>query len=88
MDSTTKDGWSISRASNGSNYPPGHEYASGLQCGISYWVELKRHGAVDWYRWHGRNTVLLQEMVRSASCFTRAELLELAGDDLGLWYEI
>lgn len=79
----TSDGIEITRARGGWSYPP--PLSSGkVDCtSNATWLEIKG----DWYRWLGRNGVLLTHALSEAHLLTLEEFLEYLGDDLDLRFE-
>lgn len=78
---TTSDNVEIVAYSGRVNAPPGFDKGGMDVTAIAYWAKV---GDV-WYRWDGRNSVLLKEAIAAANCFTANEWLETLGDELMKW---
>jgi hypothetical protein len=80
---TFSDGKTISSQTGRSRRPPPFD-DGGMDVAHTYsWVLIEK----DWYRWLGRNGVLLMEAIADAPSFTAAEWVNTLGEDLELFEE-
>ena len=77
----TRDGIAISQHDGRSRLPPPLDKGGVDVAHVYSWCLV----GSDWYRWTGRNSVLLAEAIASATDFTAAEWVEALGDDLELY---
>ena len=76
----TIDHITISKHFNDCQTPPGYN-VGGQKLGTGFWCKVGN----DWYRWTGRNSVLLTEAIGDAHLLTSKEWLEYFGRDLEAW---
>lgn len=74
------DNVTISRHVNDCQTPPGYN-VGGQKLGIGHWVSV----GDDWYRWTGRNSVILGEAIGDAHLFTAQEWVEVLSDFLEIF---
>ena len=63
------------------NAPPPFDHGGMDSVGIAVWVQVDE----DWYRWTGRNTVLLQEFISEASLVEADDWVNIFGEDMERW---
>jgi hypothetical protein len=83
IQNTFSDGKTISRHTGRLRMPPPLDYG-GMDVAHNYhWVLIGK----DWYRWLGRNGVLLISAIADAPSFTAAEWVSALDEDLELFEE-